>query len=36
MQYVTFGDGGEKINAGGYVQKMTVIPKHVGVTITFN
>ncbi len=36
MQHVTFGDGGEKVNAGGYVQKMTVIPKHIGVTITFD
>ncbi len=36
MQYVTFGDGGDQINAGGCVQKMTVIPKHIGVTITFN
>jgi cytochrome P450 len=36
MQHVTFGDGGEKVNAGGYIQKMTVIPKHIGVTITFD
>ncbi len=36
MQYVTFGDGGDKVNTGGYVQKMTVIPKNVGVTIIFN
>jgi cytochrome P450 len=36
MQYVTFVDGGDKINAGGYVQKLTVIPKHIGVTITFD
>jgi cytochrome P450 len=36
MQRVTFGDGGDKVNAGGYVQKLTVIPKHIGVTITFD
>ena len=35
MQHVSFGDGGGKVNAGEYVQKMTVIPKHIGVTITF-
>ena len=36
MQYVTFGDGGKKVNAGGYVQKLTVVPKHIGITITFD
>ncbi|CAF0778546.1 unnamed protein product [Adineta steineri] len=36
MQYVTFGDGGVDVNAGGYVQKMTVIPKHIGITVTFD
>ena len=36
MQYITFVDGGEKVNAGGYVQKLTVVPKHIGITITFD
>ena len=36
MQYVTFGDGGEQVNAGGYIQKLTTVPKSVGVTITFD
>lgn len=36
MQYVTFGDGGSEVNAGGIVQTITVMPKHVGVTITFD
>jgi cytochrome P450 len=36
MQRVTFGDGGNKVNSGEYVQKLTVIPKHIGITITFD
>lgn len=36
MQYVTFIDGGEQVNTGGYIQKLTTIPRHVGVTITFD
>lgn len=36
MQHVTFGDGGPQINSGGYVQGDTVLPKHIGVTITFD
>jgi cytochrome P450 len=36
MQCVTFGDGGPEVNSGGYIQRLTVIPKHVGVTITFD
>jgi len=36
MQDVTFGDGGDQVNAGGYVQKLTIIPKHIGVTIKFD
>lgn len=36
LQYVTFGDGGDKVNAGGYAQKMTVIPKHIAITIHFD
>ncbi|CAF1054011.1 unnamed protein product [Adineta steineri] len=36
MQHVTFGDGGEKVNAGGYKQTDTILPKHIGVTITFD
>jgi cytochrome P450 len=36
MQYVTFGDGGPNINTGGYLQRMTTMPKNVGVTISFD
>lgn len=36
MQHVTFSDGGEKVNAGGVIQKLTSIPKNVGVTIKFD
>jgi cytochrome P450 len=36
MQHVTFGDGGSKVNSGGYIQKLTLLPKNVGVTITFD
>lgn len=36
MQHVTFGDGGDKLNAGGYKQTDTILPKHVGVTIKFD
>jgi hypothetical protein len=36
MQHVTFDDGGNQVNVGGYVQKMTVIPKHIGVAVTFD
>ena len=36
MQHVAFGDGGEKVNAGGYKQTDTILPKHIGVTIVFD
>ena len=36
MQHVTFGDGGDNVNAGGHVSKLTIMPKHVGVTIDFD
>ena len=36
MQHVTFGDGGSQINAGGYMAKFCIIPKHIGVTIAFD
>jgi cytochrome P450 len=36
MQHVTFGDGGNIFNAGGYKQNDTILPKHIGVTITFD
>jgi hypothetical protein len=36
MQHVTFDNGGNQVHAGGYVQKMTVIPKHIGVAVTFD
>lgn len=36
MQFVTFGDGGPELNAGGYDVTDTNKPKHLGVTITFD
>ena len=36
LQQVTFNDGGPEVNAGGCVQRLTVMPKHVGITIHFN
>ncbi|CAF1156928.1 unnamed protein product [Rotaria magnacalcarata] len=36
LQRVTFGDGGPKINSGGYFTGLTIQPKHVGVTIGFS
>jgi cytochrome P450 len=36
MQHVTFGDGGDKLNAGGYKLTDTIVPKNIGVTITFD
>ncbi|CAF4647709.1 unnamed protein product [Rotaria sp. Silwood1] len=36
LQQVTFGDGGPEVNAGGSIQSLTIMPKHVGVTIEFN
>lgn len=38
MQHVTFGDGGPKVNSGGYSGDAgdSVIPKHMGVTIKFD
>ncbi|CAF2666145.1 unnamed protein product [Rotaria sp. Silwood2] len=36
MQYVTFGDGGPQVNAGGHSFMLTIIPRHVAVTITFD
>ncbi len=36
MQNVSFGDGGEQVNSGGHIQRLTIIPKNVGVTITFD
>jgi cytochrome P450 len=36
MQQVTFGDGGPDVNAGGYKQTDTIIPKNIGVTIRFD
>ncbi|CAF1433440.1 unnamed protein product [Rotaria sordida] len=36
MQHVTFGDGGPEVNAGGHSWKITLTPKNVGVTITFD
>ncbi|CAF1377938.1 unnamed protein product [Rotaria sordida] len=36
MQFVTFGDGGPEVNAGGYNEMDTILPKHIGVTITFD
>lgn len=36
MQYVTFGDGGSDVNSGGHLSGVTVMPKHVAVTINFD
>ncbi|CAF4593442.1 unnamed protein product, partial [Rotaria magnacalcarata] len=36
LQQVTFVDGGAEVNAGGFSQTLTIIPKHVGVTIEFH
>lgn len=36
MQFVTFGDGGPELNAGGYDVTDTNKPKQMGVTITFD
>ena len=36
MQFITFGDGGPEVNSGGHLQKLTVLPKNVGVTIIFD
>lgn len=36
MQFVTFGDGGPVLNAGGYDLTDTNKPKKLGVTITFD
>ncbi|CAF2871284.1 unnamed protein product [Rotaria sp. Silwood2] len=36
MQHVTFGDGDPEVNQGGYEQKLTPVPRHMGVTITFD
>jgi cytochrome P450 len=36
MQEVTFGDGGPQVNAGGTTSTLTIMPKHVGVTIVFD
>lgn len=36
MQFVTFGDGGDEINSGGYLLGVTTMPKYVGVTINFD
>jgi cytochrome P450 len=36
MQHVTFGDGGQQVNAGGHIQGIIIAPKHVGVTIKFD
>ncbi|CAF3968232.1 unnamed protein product, partial [Rotaria sordida] len=36
MQHVTFGDGGLEVNAGGFNAKGILIPKKIGVTITFD
>ncbi|CAF2841279.1 unnamed protein product [Rotaria sp. Silwood2] len=36
LQHVTFGDGGPEVNQGGHEQKLTIVPRHLGVTITFD
>jgi len=36
MQYVTFIDGGPEVNTGGYVIRLTIMPKNIGVMIQFD
>ncbi len=36
MQYVTFIDGGSNVNSGGYLLRLTMMPKNVGVKIQFD
>ncbi|CAF1526418.1 unnamed protein product [Didymodactylos carnosus] len=36
MQFVTFTDGGEKTNKGGYKQRFTVTPQQMAVHISFD
>ena len=36
MQCVTFVDAGDEVNAGGHLLRITVMPKHVGVTLQFD
>ncbi|CAF3351174.1 unnamed protein product, partial [Rotaria sp. Silwood2] len=36
LQQVIFGDCGPEVNAGGYIQVLTIMPRHVGVIIEFN
>ncbi|CAF4895373.1 unnamed protein product [Rotaria sp. Silwood1] len=36
MQHVTFGGDGPEVNAGGHSSRITLTPKNVGVTITFD
>lgn len=36
IQHVTFIDGGPEVNSGGYKQRDTVQPKHIGVAIKFD
>ncbi|CAF1306496.1 unnamed protein product, partial [Adineta steineri] len=36
LQQVTIGDGGPEFNTGGCIQRLTIVPKHVGVTIQFS
>ena len=36
MQHVTFGDGGPQVNGGGHLQTVTILPRHVAVTVQFD
>ncbi|CAF5059463.1 unnamed protein product [Rotaria sp. Silwood1] len=36
LQQITIDDGGPEVNGGGYIQALTIMPKHVGVTVEFN
>jgi hypothetical protein len=36
MQCVTFIDGGAEVNAGGYLTRLTTMPKNIGVIIQFD
>ncbi|CAF1348546.1 unnamed protein product [Adineta ricciae] len=36
MQNVTFTDGGPQVNSGGHFARVSVMPKHIGVKISFD
>ncbi|CAF5059869.1 unnamed protein product, partial [Rotaria sp. Silwood1] len=36
MQYITFGDADPNLNADRHLASVTIKPRHVGVTISFD